>query len=207
METCTIRYGSPRSFMYNREPSVAATLLETPSRVSCAVANTLGGGGEELSHANVAARTTITSTIATDHCQLNLRAGATPATASTFPDVVSRFSRFKSARSSAADWQRMSRSFSNALLMTYPARRECWDSAGLEPPVHVPESRGRSTPKCRLEMAAFLYTSRIAPHQTRTGRCEHRVPCLEPARRHIRHGAQSAAGTREMFLGLDCRGA
>ena len=32
-------------------------------------------------------------------------------------DSVSRFSRFKSVRSSAADWQRVSRSFSNALLM------------------------------------------------------------------------------------------
>src|SRR5450759_4799517 len=103
--------------MYNREPSVAATLLEMPSRVSCAVAKTLGGGGEELSQANVAAPIRITTKIATAHCQLDLRARAGPATASIFPEVVSRFSRFKSARSSAADWQRMSRSFSRALLM------------------------------------------------------------------------------------------
>src|SRR5580698_8863781 len=94
IETCTIRNGSPRSFTYNREPSVAATLLETPSRVSCAVASTLGGGGEELSQANVAAPIRTISTIATGHCQLSLRAGAGPATASTFPEVVSRFSRF-----------------------------------------------------------------------------------------------------------------
>jgi hypothetical protein len=31
-------------------------------------------------------------------------------------DSVSRFSRLRSARSSAADWQRISRSFSSALL-------------------------------------------------------------------------------------------
>src|SRR5580698_4670420 len=82
IETCTIRNGSPRSFTYNREPSVAATLLETPSRVAC----TLGGSGEELSQPNVAAPIRIISTIATGHCQLSLRAGAGPATASTFPE-------------------------------------------------------------------------------------------------------------------------
>jgi len=33
------------------------------------------------------------------------------------PESVSRFSRFRSARNSAAVWQRSSRSFSSALLM------------------------------------------------------------------------------------------
>jgi len=117
VETCTIRYVSPSSSMYSREPSVATTPLPIPSRVSCVVANTLGGGGEELSQANVAAPIRITSKIAIAHCQLRLRARAGPATASTFPEVVSRFSRFRSARISAADWQRMSLSFSRALLM------------------------------------------------------------------------------------------
>src|SRR6266478_7449849 len=35
-----------------------------------------------------------------------------------FPDSVSRLSRLRSARNSAADWQRTSRSFSSVLLMT-----------------------------------------------------------------------------------------
>jgi len=74
----------------------------------------LGGGGE-LSQANATAPTKITSMIAAAHCQVNLRAG--PVTATTFPEIVSRLIRFKSACNSAALWKRTSRSFSKALLM------------------------------------------------------------------------------------------
>ena len=43
--------------------------------------------------------------------------GMTPEAEDARPESMSRFNRFKSARSSAADWQRRSRSFSKALLM------------------------------------------------------------------------------------------
>src|SRR5208282_5597263 len=113
VETCTIRSESPRSSIYNREPSVATTNLDTPSRVSCVVFSTLGGGGDELSQTN-AARTTITVKIAAAQSQLNLRAATGGVAASTFPEEVSRRRRFKSAHNSAALWKRTSRSFSRA---------------------------------------------------------------------------------------------
>src|SRR5215469_1531549 len=43
--------------------------------------------------------------------------GTGPSLANTFPELESRFRRFKSARISAALWQRTSRSFSRALLI------------------------------------------------------------------------------------------
>src|ERR1019366_8693323 len=85
METCTIRTGFPCSLMYTREPSVAATTLGMPSRVSWVVASTLGGGGEEVSQANVPAPIRIARKIATAHCQVDLRVRTGPATASIFP--------------------------------------------------------------------------------------------------------------------------
>src|SRR5438552_2969418 len=59
----------------------------------------------------------------TGHCDPELAAprgflgDAEVGWASLLPDSVSRFSRLSSARNSATDWQRMSRSFSNVLLM------------------------------------------------------------------------------------------
>ena len=78
----------------------------------------------------VAAPIRITSKIATAHFQLNLRARAGLATASILPEVASRISRFRSALNSAADWQRMSRSFSKCQPSSY-VRLEAYGFLGL----------------------------------------------------------------------------
>ena len=77
--------------------------FEIPSRVSWVVFKTLGGGGGELSQAKRPATATTTDTITAGQSQRGLRAGAGAATASIFPEVVSRLRRFRSALTSAAD--------------------------------------------------------------------------------------------------------
>ena len=74
------------------------------------------------------------------------------------PDSVSRFRRFRSALSSAADWQRTSRSFSWALWMISSSSSGV---SGLIRDMAPDVSRPRSS---------------TASHRTKTKRCGRRVP-------------------------------
>jgi hypothetical protein len=76
------------------------------------------------------------------------------------PDSVSRFRRFRSALSSAADWQRASRPFSWALWMISSS------SSGVSGLIR----------DIAPDVSPPPYTSCTAPHRTKTNRCGRRVP-------------------------------
>src|SRR5437016_14450971 len=78
---------------------------------------TLGAGGDFVHHIAAATRINTATAIAIEgHRTRSLRVGEALPTG-TFPEVVSRFKRRRSARSSAALWLRTSRSVYSALFM------------------------------------------------------------------------------------------
>src|SRR4051794_19046460 len=108
---------------YRREPSVTGGPFCVPSLVICLVAVTRGGEGGTAHQLTPATVTRMTATRpARSILRVRLRAGVIAGTAVEWPDaadarpeLVSRFSRFRSASTSRADWYRTSRSFSSAL--------------------------------------------------------------------------------------------
>ena len=142
---------------YRRDPSVSVgAIFKVPSLVIWVEPTTRAGGtGHRSQTTNTPARIARLQD-STVHRDLNRWAVGTslcvvlamfgPTGASAFPDSVSRFSRLRSARSSAADWQRISRSFSNALLMIRSSSAARRDSAAQE--LQALDSRWirRSTP-------------------------------------------------------------
>src|SRR5207244_12783746 len=78
---------------------------------------TLGAGGDFVHHIAAATRINTATAISIEgHRTRRLRVGEAVQTA-TFPEVVSRFKRRRSARGSAALWSRKSSSFSRDLFM------------------------------------------------------------------------------------------
>src|SRR5215469_1869838 len=98
------------------------------------------------------------------------------------PDSNSRFSRLRSARSSAALWQRNSRSFWSALLMI---RSNSVGTSGFKrtgATAHGSGSRQISLPTYRREKAENPSPSHIALPQKRISPFVHPDPCRGPAR-------------------------
>src|SRR5262249_39708316 len=112
------------SLKYKRLPSVTRLPFASPSEVIWVVERTIGDGrGDRSKKITVTTSKimTVTPAIVPKRAQWRgaglLAVGAPVLTTTVFPDVVSRCRRFRSARNSAALWQRTSRSFSKALLM------------------------------------------------------------------------------------------
>src|SRR6266571_3902249 len=105
-----------------REPSVTMQHFGKPSCVICVVPAHLGGGIGEKNHHAARPRLTAPATARNPALRFSLVEGPGPVLSGTWvgilPVFVSRFRRLRSALSSAADWQRTSRSFSSALLIT-----------------------------------------------------------------------------------------
>jgi len=113
---------------YRREPSVrAGGAFKLPSFVTCVKPMTLADDTGHLSQTTSIPTTITTAARSTAHLsQENRWAGAsvvavvaavTRLDPGAFPESVSRFSRWRSVRTSEACWYRRLRSFSNALLM------------------------------------------------------------------------------------------
>src|SRR5271165_2244947 len=90
------------SEMYSRAPSVSTETFGMPSCVIWVVARTLGGGTGERSQAKMPATAPSAITTAASQGQRDLLIMAGALAAVTFPEVVSRFRRLRSARNSAA---------------------------------------------------------------------------------------------------------
>src|SRR5712664_2832452 len=104
-ETCASITPSGRHWeTKTRAPSVSMFPIEKPSWVICVVPVTLGGLAGKRNQRRAAANSNAADAAAT-HGQRSFPIGASVAAATatlTLPEVVSRFSRFKSARISAA---------------------------------------------------------------------------------------------------------
>ena len=125
--------------------------------------------------------------------------GATFPAAATGADCESRLRRFKSARSSAAVWQRSSRSFSRAVLMissSLPGR----PGFKLRGDVGVRSNMAwKITPGVFPENAAGQWPSRRAPRPGKTGRCGdralRRAPARATCRQRCRQSSQDSSAT------------
>src|SRR2546427_13061124 len=84
---------------------------------------TLGAGGDFVHHIAAATRINTATAIAIEGHRTRSRRGGETLPTGTFPEVVSRFRRRRSARSSAALWERTARSFSSALFMIRSSSR------------------------------------------------------------------------------------